>query len=58
MVDLKNLSRVTGASLDQVEAAVHQLWREDYLAYENRCFRLTEQGYHKYVREVEPRRGR
>ena len=53
VIDLKYLSRVTGASLDQVEAVVRQLWSDDYLAYDGSSFRLTEQGYRKYLREVE-----
>jgi len=52
VVDPRDLARVVGAPADRVEAAVHQLWYEDYLAYEGQSFRLTEQGYRKYLRET------
>jgi len=52
VIDAHDLSRAVGASVDGVEAAVHQLWSEDYLAYEGRSFRLTEQGYRKYLRQT------
>lgn len=52
VVDSNYLSRATGAAMDEVEAVVHQLWSEDYLAYEGSSFRLTERGYRKYIREV------
>jgi hypothetical protein len=52
VVDSNDLSRPTGASVNEVEAVVHQLWSEDYLAYEGSGFRLTERGYRKYIREV------
>jgi hypothetical protein len=52
VVDSSYLSRATGAQVSEVEAVVHQLWSEDYLAYEGSSFRLTERGYQKYIREV------
>ena len=52
VIDSNYLSRAIGASLDEVEAIVHQLWSEDYLAYEGNRFRLTERGYWKYIRDV------
>jgi len=55
VIDARDLSRAVGASVDRVEAAVHQLWSEDYLAYEGHSFRLTEQGYRKYLRETASR---
>jgi len=50
VIDARDLACAAGASVDRVEAAVHQLWSEDYLAYQGSSFRLTEQGYRKYLR--------
>jgi hypothetical protein len=52
VIDARDLSRAVGAPVDRVEATIHQLWSEDYLAYEGSSFRLTEQGYRKYLRET------
>ncbi len=52
VIDARDLSRAVGASVDRVESTIHQLWSEDYLAYEGSSFRLTEQGYRKYLRET------
>jgi len=52
VIDFQRLARATGASVDQVQAIVRQLWSDDYLAYEGSTFRLTEQGYRKYLRQV------
>jgi hypothetical protein len=58
VIDARDLSCAVGTSVDRVEAAVHQLWSDDYLAYEGRSFRLTEQGYRKYLRETASREAR
>jgi hypothetical protein len=52
LIDARDLSRALGTPVDRVEATIHQLWSEDYLAYEGSSFRLTEQGYRKYLRET------
>jgi hypothetical protein len=52
LIDARDLSRAVGTPVDRVETTIHQLWSEDYLAYEGSSFRLTEQGYRKYLRET------
>ena len=52
VIDTRDLSHAVGAPVDRVEAVVRQLWSDDYLAYEGSSFRLTEQGYRKYLRET------
>jgi len=52
VIDAHDLARAVGSPVDRVEATVHQLWSEDYLAYEGSSFRLTERGYRKYLRET------
>jgi nitrous oxidase accessory protein NosD len=53
VVDVKHLARATDAAVEEVQYVVHAMWSQDYLAYENGSFRLTESGYRKYLREVE-----
>ena len=52
VIDARDLACAVGASVDRVESTIHQLWSEDYLAYEGQSFRLTERGYRKYLRET------
>jgi len=55
VIDARDLARAVNFPIDRVEATVHQLWSEDYLAYDGHSFRLTEQGYRKYLREAASR---
>jgi hypothetical protein len=53
-INTADLASETGIPVAEVQAVIHQLWLDDYLAYENNSYRLTEQGYQKYARESGP----